>query len=131
MSAAQRVSIAAFSFDSSKVTDALSTARGRDGKKPLCRLVQDRGYYNGSQFMKNRGPRVAKLRALGVEFRMYTAKRLHQKTLLADNILYIGSGNFTDATLENVERAAIITLDAAAAAEEQRAFDELWESSVV
>ena len=80
--------------------------------------------------MQNRGPRVAKLRSLGVEFRMYTKKRLHQKTLLADDTLYIGSGNFTDATLQNVERAAIIKLDAATAAEEQQAFDDLWESSV-
>jgi len=129
LKAKRRISIAAFTFDSRYITDALCVARSRGGNMPLCRLLQDRAYYE-SNFMKNRGSRVARLRSLGVELRMHTVRRLHQKSLLADDILYLGSGNFTDATLQNVERGAIIALDAATAAEEQEAFDALWDAAI-
>ena len=96
---------------------------------PRCRLLMDGACVDRND-MPNRGPRILRMRSFGVEVRLHRSGRLHQKSLLADKTLYVGSGNFSEATLRNVELGAVITLTPVAASEELEAFDALCGSAL-
>ena len=121
------VSVAAFTFDSELLTEALVEARSRRGvPAPRCRLIMC-GDYADRGNMANRGPRLQRLRCHGVLVRFYRAgHRLHQKSLLADDYMYLGSMNFSEASRANAERGVTLRLTPAEAQDELSAFDVLW-----
>ena len=51
--------------------------------------------------------------------------------MLADNLMYIGSANFSDATLSNVELGVVLKLSCTAAAEELAHLNGMWLNAVV
>ena len=95
---------------------------------PRCRLLVNGERINRDNH-EDRVERILRLRDRGVEVRHYRNGYLHQKSLLADESLYVGSSNFTQVTLNVVELGVIITLSEAAASKELEAFDELWLSA--
>ena len=121
------VSVAAFTFDSELLTEALIEARTRRGTpSPRCRLLMC-GEYADRGNMANWGPRLQRLRSHGVLVRFYRAgHRLHQKSMLADDRIYLGSMNFSDASRAYAERGAILRLTQAEARGKLNAYDALW-----
>ena len=89
------------------------------------------GSYADKGNMASRAPRLQRLRSFGVQVRLFRAgRRLHQKSLLADQRFYTGSMKFSQASLANVERGAILELSPADYEAELQVFDEAWEQSV-
>ena len=124
------VCVTAFTFDSELVCESLVLARSRRaGNLPRCRVLMD-GPYADRGNMPNRGPRLQRLRSFGVQVRFFRAgRRLHQKSLLTDQCLYTGSMNFSQASLANVERGAILELSPANYEAELQVFEEAWSVS--
>ncbi len=86
------------------------------------------GEYADRQNMPNRGPRLRRLVAQGVAVRFFRGdRRLHQKSMLADATLYIGSMNFSEASRANEERGVFLELTSTGVGAELAAFDALWE----
>ena len=109
------------------MTEALIEARTRrSAAVPRCRLLMC-GEYADRGSMPNRGPRLQGSRSHGVLVRFYrVGRRLHEKAMLCDNRLYLGSMNFSQASSANVERGAILDLMPAEAEAEMRAFEVVW-----
>ena len=125
--ARSNIGVVAYTFDSAAVTDGLVEARSRRSSSiPHCRVLID-GDYADRGNMSNRGPRVQLLRQRGVRVRYYRGSgALHQKTLLADRLLYVGSMNFSESSLANVERGVVMELTEEGVAAEVAEFEALW-----
>ena len=131
LQAEKEVCITAFTFDSELVCESLIGARRRRGRNiPRCRILMD-GAYADRGNMANRAPRLERLRSHGVLVRLFRAgRRLHQKSLLADQRLYTGSMNFSQASFSNVERGAILELSPADYEAELQEFNGAWGQGV-
>ena len=58
--------------------------------------------YSARVNMKGIGPSLQRLIKHGVQVRVFSAKRLHQKSFLADDVLVIGPMNFSEASKQNI-----------------------------
>jgi phosphatidylserine/phosphatidylglycerophosphate/cardiolipin synthase-like enzyme len=118
----------AFTFDLAgtnlvPVAEAICEARQR--KVPVS-LVIDKAWGTGAS-MKNLRPTVQQLLRFGVQVRTSPGqKRLHSKTMLADNLMSIGSCNWTANSQTQIERVAILKLSGSEAEREATIFDELF-----
>ena len=61
--------------------------------------------------------------------RLYGLRRLHAKLAITDTGLIVGSTNWTNASLRNVERGVLLRLSEAAHAAEVANFDAIWDAS--
>ena len=78
---------------------------------------------------RNQESRLQQLRAAGAEIRG-SRTRLHAKWLLADDVVVVGSSNFTHASSTNIERNAVITnMSRNQLDEEISFFQEVWDAS--
>ena len=75
---------------------------------------------------RNFRPRIIMLHSYGVKVRLYSIRRLHCKVLLTEMAQYIGSLNWTDASLRNEERAVRLHLLGPVLERERAWFDALW-----
>lgn len=74
---------------------------------------------------------LSDLAADGVETRLDTPSRmLHNKLLIADDVVIVGSHNFTDAAMRNPHEASVRVVDAEIAAWYAQWFDAVWEDSL-
>ena len=114
--------IACFTFDNPSVVGALLRARTRGVEVKLMFSHRDRG------MTRNQESRLQQIRAAGGHVRGLDTPRLHAKWMLADATLIVGSTNFTEASLSNVERAAVVTgLSPAQLASEASWYDRLFD----
>ena len=123
-SAKTYVYLAAFTYDLDDVTEALASARSRCSKLDIKVLIDQEQAMTGST--RNLRPRVMQLVSRGVQVRLLGGQRLHAKVLLTDVGAYIGSLNFTRASLNNVERVVSLHLRGSAEKAEKDWFLDLW-----
>ena len=116
--------LACFTYDLDDVTEALASARARCSKLDIKVLIDHEQAMTGNT--RNLRPRVIQLHSRGVQVRLFNSQRLHAKVLLTDVGAYIGSLNFTRASLCNVERVVRLHLRGAAEKAEKDWFLDLW-----
>jgi len=123
-SAKSYVYLAAFTYDLDDVTEALASARARCSKLDIKVLIDQEQAMTGNT--RNLRPRIIQLHSRGVQVRLFNSQRLHAKVLLTDVGAYIGSLNWTRASLCNVERVVRLHLRGAAEKAEKDWFLDLW-----
>jgi phosphatidylserine/phosphatidylglycerophosphate/cardiolipin synthase-like enzyme len=122
---AQRyVLLVCFTYDLDDVTAALISAKSRHSRLDERVMIDQSQALNGNT--RNLRPKVMQLVSNGVPVRLYSKWRLHAKVLLTDAGQFVGSLNWTTASLANVERVARFHLRGAAEKAERDWFDALW-----
>jgi hypothetical protein len=122
--AQRHVLLVCFTFDLDDVTAALISAKSRHSRLDERVMIDQSQALNGNT--RNLRPKVMQLVSNGVPVRLYSKWRLHAKVLLTDAGQFVGSLNWTTASLANVERVARFHLRGAAEKAERDWFDALW-----
>ena len=92
------------------------------------KLVNDKRWGDGTS-MKNLRPTVQQLIRFGVKVRTSgSGKRLHAKIMIADNVMSIGSCNWTENSQSQTDRLAILRLSGREAARETAVVEGLFAS---
>ncbi len=115
-------------FESDVVADALCAARRRDWWNTggvQCRLLLN-GELMDRDNTESRVERILRLRDCGVRIRLDRNGALHQKSLLADRRMYVGSSGFMQAVSTTITLGAVFSLSEASASKELESFEELW-----
>ena len=118
-------------FTSDVVADALCAVRRRDWWNTggvQCRLLVS-GELMDRDNNEGRVERILRLRDCGVRVRHYRNGCLHQRSLLADRRMYVGSSGFMQAVADTVALGVVIPLSEEAATLERLFFDALWHAA--
>ena len=118
-------------FDSEVLAEALIAARRRDWWNTGgvgCRLLLN-GALMDRDNTKSRVERILRLRDCGVRTRFLRDGVLHQRSLLADRRMYVGSSGFMQAVSTTVALGVVISLSEASASKEMECFEDLWDTA--
>ena len=125
--AQEQVLLVAFTLDVRELVTPLQAARKRGC---VVRLMVDYEWATGSR-CRNMRVRLAQLAANGCDVLVGpSSQRIHQKSLLCDRTLWIGSTNWTDASQRNIERGLGAILSRAQRQKEEAEFRVLVNSAV-
>ena len=118
-------------FESEVMADALCAARRRDWWSTggvRCRLLLNGELMDRSN-TESRVERILRMRDCGVRIRFNRDGFLHQRSLLADRRMYVGSSGFMQAVSATVTLGVVISLSEASASKELERFDDLWSTA--
>ena len=118
-------------FESEVMADALCAARRRDWWRTggvRCRLLLN-GALMDRDNTESRVERILRLRDCGVRIRFNRDGFLHQRSLLADRRMYVGSSGFMQAVSTTVALGVVISLSEASASKEMECFEDLWDAA--
>ena len=116
------VMVACFTFDHPAVVGYLELARTRGLLVRVLFSGRDKALTN------NQGPRLQRLRACGCEVRAHKGSRLHAKVMLTEQVVVLGSCNFTTSSVANAERGVLLRgLTAEQLLEQRQWYEQLWE----
>jgi len=118
------VMVACFTFDHPDVVGYLEQARTRGLLVRVLFSGRDKALAN------NQTPRLQRLRACGCEVRAHKKSRLHAKVLLTEQVVVLGSCNFTSASLANTERGVLLRgLSEEELISQRQWYEQLWEAA--
>ena len=125
--AQQFVYIVAYTYDLDDVTQALIKVKRHRPNIDARVLLDKEQSLTGPT--RNLRPRVLQLTTHAVPVRLYSRCRLHAKVLLTDAEQMWGSLNWTNASLNNVERCAFAHLLPEELSAEKAWYEDLWNNA--